>query len=388
MVMHLARMEPLPAPGRLIENLTALLPAIKAGAGDADSNDRLLKPEIDALADAGLLIACLPVEAGGMGAGLGRSREMTRAACTVLRLIGRASLSVARLFEGHMNAVKLLDLYGSPILCRRLYAQVSKGALLGVWGADGRPPLTAELMGDGRLKLDGGKVFASGLGLVGHAVVTLKDAATGASRLAIVDVSAADRQDPGAWKAASMRATHSGAFDFTGLCIAGDQVLGEPGDYETEPHFEGGVWRYAAAHLGAAEGLVDEWQAWLTERDRAGDPLQITRFAQAVALCQGARAMIEQCCLSVEDARVGTPEQIDMAVARSLLTRQLVEDACVEVLALVEKSIGVQAHIRDTAIERMRRDLSLYIRQAAPDAKLIRAGKTLLRNWGREDAPW
>ena len=48
------------------------------------------------------------------------------------------------------------------------------------------------------------------------------------------------------------------------------------------------------------------------------------------------------------------------------------------VLALVERALGMAAFARGARVERLRRDLGLYLRQAAPDAKLARAAATLV----------
>ena len=266
------------------------------------------------------------------------------------------------------------------------------GALLGVWGADGRRPLRFSRHGD-RLRLDGEKAFASGLGLVRFAVVTLREqggpdgAEAGPARLAAVDVSDRARQDPAAWTASGMRATASGRFDFTGLEIEGDQCLGLPGDYEREPHFEGGIWRYCAIHLGGADSLVELWRAALAARGRLADPLQLTRYARAMALCRAMASLLRDTALSVEAAAGGDPARIDAAVADALLARQFTEESCVEILALAEKSLGTAAHVAGSPIERVRRDLSMFIRQAAPDAKLLKAGH-LLANAAAATRPW
>lgn len=49
--------------------------------------------------------------------------------------IGRASLSAGRLFEGHVNAIKLLNLYAPG---------QSPDGLLGIWGADSPDPVRIE----------------------------------------------------------------------------------------------------------------------------------------------------------------------------------------------------------------------------------------------------
>ena len=157
----------------------------------------------------------------------------------------------------------------------------------------------------------------------------------------------------------------------------------QAGDYQREPHFEGGVWRYCAAHLGGAEALVDLWRDALSSRGRLDDPLQLTRLGRAAALCRAMAACIRAAAQQVETCDPGSESAVEIAVADVLLARQFTEEACVEVLALAEKSLGTMAHGIGSPIERVRRDLSLFIRQAAPDAKLIRAARIMDRHWAQ-----
>ncbi|MFW7266454.1 acyl-CoA dehydrogenase [Gluconacetobacter sp. Hr-1-5] len=362
----------------------ALMQWLANRADRAETDPAGLAPEIDAIRQAGLLAACLPETEGGEGLGLGA--ETAHDTCTLLRQLGRANLSVARLFEGHMNAVKLLHLYGGPDVWEHVAQAVGNGALLGVWGADGPHPLRGFGAG-GRLRLEGEKIFASGLGLVHFAVVTLRDGNDddGPSRLALVDVSDGARQDLSAWKASGMRATASGRFDFTGQEIDPGHLVGQPGDYMREPHFEGGIWRYCAAHLGGAEALVDLWRAALTSRGRLDNPMQLARYARAVALCHAMASLLRDTAQTVEAAAAKPQDMIDEAVAGALLARQFVEESCVQILQLAEKSLGTAAYVTGTPIDRTRRDLSMFLRQAAPDAKLLKAARLLT---GAQGAPW
>ena len=166
-----------------------------------------------------------------------------------------------------------------------------------------------------------------------------------------------------------------------GLEVDVEHRLGAPGDYQREPHFDGGVWRYCAAHVGGAEALVDLWRGALFSRGRLDEPLQLTRLGRAAALCRAMSACINAAAVRVETCNPDDQHAVPLAVADVLLARQFTEEACVEVLVLAEKSLGTMAHGIGSHIERVRRDLSLFIRQAAPDAKLIRAVQSLDARW-------
>ncbi|WP_083660522.1 acyl-CoA dehydrogenase family protein [Acuticoccus yangtzensis] len=349
------------------------LSAIRANAAAADGAGHTLAADVAELRRAGLLVAPLPVQAGGSG--LGTGHRHTNAAVTLLRALGRANLSVARLFEGHVNAVKLLALYADPGVRAEVFDRVRRGLLLGVWGADGASPVVFD--GDG---LTGSKRFASGLGLVGAALVTAKRQA--GTQLCLVPADDVDRQDPGAWTASGMRATASGTYRLDGLRGADVVPVGEPDALFREPHFEGGVWRYCAAHLGGAEALYAEMLNHLGDRGQLDAPLQQLRVADAAVACEGARLWIEAAAERVERA---DPRSGENAAAYALLARQATEAACSCVIHAVEQAVGTAAFMEGTAIERIRRDLGLYIRQAAPDAKRARAVRALAVCHARAD---
>ena len=361
-----------------------LLPAIRAAADDPGAADHGPARAITLLRDAGLLVAALPEAAGGEG--VGTAPHTARDTATLLRRLGRADLSAARLFEGHVNAVKLIALHGGDEVRGRAFDLVRAGGLLGVWGADDGAPVqldrdgTGEGDGTGRAdawgRLAGAKRYASGLGLVDAAIVTVT--APDGPRMVLVDARDTGRQHPERWTATAMRATRSGVHDLTGIKVAAADLIGPPGALSTEPWFEGGIWRYAAAHVGGAEALVQATLDLLAASGRAGDPHQAARLGRALALTDSARRMVDTCAVLVETTDPSDQSATGRAVSHALLTRALVEDACVEVLALAERALGMIAHDAAAPEDRIRRDLSLYLRQAAPDGKLMRAVATLV----------
>ena len=286
---------------------------------------------------------------------------------TLLRRLGRADLVMARLFEGHVNALKLIALYGTPAQRAQAADDARAGRLLGVWGAEGERP--AALSGN---RLTGAKRFCSGLGVVARAVVPVRTDA--GAQLVLVDAGDTARMDPAAWTASAMRASASGGYDMEGLAA---EPLGPPGAYAIEPHFEGGIWRYCAAHVGGAEALVQDMRDRLAAQRRDGDPVQAARIARATIQIETARRMVEGAAVAVEGAAGASPDAVDRAVGLALLTREHVEGACMDVIALTERALGMAAHDGGAAVDRIRRDLALFLRQANPDGKLATAARLI-----------
>ena len=340
-----------------------LLRAIAERAGAADHREGDVAADVAALHRSGWLAACLPQAAGGSG--WGSEPDGTLAAFDALRGLGRSNLSVARLYEGHMNAVKLVSLYAADDLREESFAAVRAGALFGVWGADD-PACPLTLPDNGALVLSGAKRFASGLGVVRHVVVTAKD------QLLLVPADDGARADPSAWTMAGMRATRSGRYDFTGLAVPRRAMLGNAGDYYREPYFEGGVWRYCAAHLGGAEALHAAMCETLAGLGLSHVPHQQDRIAASAIALETARLWLLRAATEVE-AKGAQPHK----AALSLFAREVTENSCRTVISAVERALGMAAHVEGSAIERMRRDLALFLCQAAPDAKRARAVGTL-----------
>lgn len=285
----------------------------------------------------------------------------------LLARIGAANLSVGRLVEGHVNAARLISLYGS-FDQRRDY--LHEGRLLGVWGADGASPLTiAKAISDGAV-LHGGKSFCSGLGLVDTAVVTAPTPS--GPQLLLIAADDPARQHPASWQVSGMRATASGDYSMDGLQA---EALGKPGDQMIEPHFEGGVWRYLALHAGALRAIAQEATDRL--RDGGATDLQKARLAQLSIAAGTAELWARHAARAAEEHPADTT-----APATVLLAREAVEAACQDGIALAERLFGTMAFRSGTRIDLMRRDLAFFLRQANLDDKMLRVANALLERTG------
>ncbi|MDX5403216.1 MAG: acyl-CoA dehydrogenase [Rhodobacterales bacterium] len=338
----------------------AVLAGIAGRAVQADRGDTDLSEDISALMRAGLLSRltedCLP---GGSA-----SR-----AVALLRAIGRANLSVGRLVEGHVNARVLIHLYGTADQRERATAP---DQLHAVWAADGDMPVRIDARGHRHAQLSGQKIFCSGLGLVRRAVVTAQTE-DAAPQMVLVDVTDPGRAHPEDWCVSGMRATRSGRYDLTGVRAA---LLGQPGDYMIEPHFDGGIWRYLALHVGGLEALAEETRQQLGER--AARPLQAARLVELAIAAQGARLWVEDAAQAASSAREA--DAVRSAVPRLLLARQAVETACQQGIALAERALGTAAFMRGGRIDLIRRDLAFFLRQADLDGKTLRTARALMRS--------
>ena len=349
----------------------AMLKRLATRPARSDAADRSLGHEIECQKNAGWLRNCLPGYYGGQGWATDYDAAVT--CFEALRSLGQINLSVARLFEGHLNAVKLTALYGADECKQEVFGAVSQGALMGVWGADmqNRPVSVTETSSE--LTVTGGKRFASGLGLVKLAVITAQTA--NGVQLVVVPTQDAARMDESSWQVSGMQATRSGSYDFENFTVQPIQLLGAAGDYFREPFFEGGIWRYCAAHLGGAETLYRAMRDRLVQSGRASDAHQQRRIVDAALAVETTRLWILRAVNAVEIERADPGTAI-----LALLAREITATNCRTVIHTVEAALGMEAFVEGSLIEQMRADLGMFLCQAAPDAKRTRAAEALVKH--------
>ena len=315
--------------------------------------------------------------------------ECRLALLRVLAHIGRGSLPVGRLYEGHVNALALVRAFGTAEQMARAAADAANGALFGVWNTQGEDGvvLTAADAG-GCHALSGSKTFASGAGFVGRAVVTARDA-TGRWQMVLVDTGNASLSiDRRFWKPLGMKPSASFKVAFDGTSVAADALLGVADDYFREPDFSTGAVRFAAVQVGGIEAVFDETRAFLRSLGRCDDPFQQARLGEMAMLMAGARQWLQGAALNTVSLPAAAAEATAMAIeppsahdaciAYAHLMRSAVEDIALRVMRLSERCVGARGLVQPAPFERLHRDLTHYLRQAAPDAAITRAGAHVL----------
>ena len=307
----------------------------------------------------GALTAALPEREGGFG--LGVERQGLPAA-RFLRLLGRGSVSVGRLVEGHVNALRLVFRYGDDRQRREAAAAAREGRLFGIWVTDGGAPLALR-----HGVLAGGKAFCSGAGHVSRALVTADRAGSGgdgeAPVMLLCDVEGAARGEVRALSGVRGAVTADMALDG----IAPGAAIGAPGDYLRQPEFSAGAWRGSAVACGAIEALADETVRLLVARGRHRNPHQAARLGRLVIARDTAIAWVERAAVAADGADPGR------VVATINLARLAVEATALDAIPLAQRSLGLQAMLAGSRVERLVRDLSTYLRQPAPDETLTEA---------------
>jgi alkylation response protein AidB-like acyl-CoA dehydrogenase len=282
----------------------------------------------------------------------------------ILAAVGRGDLSVARIFEGHVNALLLIRLFGSEAQLEHHASLASSGELYGIWNTD--VPGEAVALEDGILR--GRKNFASGVEGINHALVT---AQTPQGRQLVIVPTAGLEIDRSWWHPLGMRASGSHVVYFQSTVSTDQQLLGTPGDYLKEPWFSGGAIRFAAAHVGGMHAILDVVVAHLKKAKRAENPHQQHRLGEMGIRVGAAYSWLDHA--AKQWSAIGSVSDNEVIASLSA-ARLAIERSALDVLELAERSVGAAGMLAPHALERLIRDLRTYLRQPNPDAALATVG--------------
>ena len=282
----------------------------------------------------------------------------------LLRLLyetGRADLPLGRLFEGHVDALQIVTRYGTADQ-RTSAAEIVAAGAMGVWNAD----LTDETLRLDGFQLSGGKSYASGAGILSHALVTVER--EGGRQLILLDLARTPPAiDQSFWNVVGMQRSETHIVRWDTAAIHPCDLVGDPGDYVREPWFSGGALRFAAVQAGGIAALVDRTRDHLLAANRGDDPHQAGRLAALYASAEAAAGAIR----SAADGWFGDEAARLPLVAAA---RAAVYEAGGWAIGITQEAVGAQALFVDHPLSATITDLSMYLRQPGPDAQRMRVG--------------
>jgi hypothetical protein len=345
-----------------------VLEVVAAGAAERDRDPSGDFPEapIAALEQAGALAGTAGAEPAGYAEEL-----------ALLRAVAAADAGVARILDGHLNAVERLRVQAPAALAERELAAVADGRLrAGVWGADPGPGEgePAALEGD---VVTGVKTFCSGAGGLHRALVLVRDRAAGeGGPPAAVWI---DLTQPGTvtvdrtwFRGAGMRSSASHRVVFRRAPALA--LLGPPGALLRQPWFARDAVRTAATWAGAADAAVDDALAHLAAR-----PVSSELEALAAGRLQTARHGLG--LWLADAARVLDDDPADALAARTAAQlRAAVADAARAILDEAERATGSRPPATGAALDRAARDLRLFLLQHRLEPILAREGHRSLED--------
>lgn len=369
------------------ETLAALVERSRRFADDLAArpgSDSVEPPlaEIAQMAELGLLLA--PLASAHGGAGLGTTAGTHLALLRTLAAIGGGDLVLGRLYEGHVNALLLITHFGTLSQLEQAAHDAAAGMLFGVWNTGTQALLQLERAGDA-WRLRGAKTFASGAAFVERPIVTAEDRQHG-WQMTLVRMEAPGaaehlRIDRDFWQPLGMEASGSFGVDFTGVRLEPEDLIGAPGDFYRDPLFRGGAVRFAAVQAGGVLRLVSHFLEWIAARGRADDPYQLARAGELSLLAQAAVLWIERAAAQAEQGLSPTAQKAaaEAMVACANETRLAIERIATAAMQHVIAGVGAHGLLQPERFERILRNLTMYLRQPAPDQTLADVGRAALR---------
>lgn len=332
----------------------------------------------NSLKENGLLQAVLPQRFGGDG--LGIENDSTFELLTLLKILGGGNLVVGRIYEGHFNAVQLIGEYATENQCNRIFSEARQNKhIFGVWNTEAAGGVKIAPLANGKFRLEGAKTFASGAGFVNRPIVTGR-LPNGGWQMFLAPMDEIETGIDGSrWQPIGMQSSRSFRVDFSGAEIGAEDLIGQPDDYYLEPFFSGGAIRFAAVQLGAAELLLDLTSKLLCELNRAEDGFQQMRLGEmAIAVESGNLFLAKAARIFDEFLTTKNPARLAETLNYAGMMRTRIEQICQDVMLRAERSIGSRGLMKTYHFERVIRDLTMYLRQAAPDATLVSVGRFVM----------
>lgn len=286
----------------------------------------------------------------------------------VLAAVGAHDLSLAKLFEGHTDALAILAEAGAP-------ADVADG-LWATWCAeppDARLLLTPRADGSAGLVLRGRKAWCSGARDVTHAVVSCWSP-QGEAMLAAVDLhqDGVTVTDDG-WHAVGMAASASVDVRFDDVAA---MPLKGPDFYVQRAGFWHGGAGVAACWYGAATRLADALRERLAQR---ADPHRLAQLGQVGVALRGSAALLREAAQFIDSS----PDADAMQLA--LTVRLHIEASASIALNAFGRALGAGPLCKDPALARLYADLPVFLRQSHAERDQEAVGR-LVANEGT--APW
>ena len=307
----------------------------------------------------------------------------------LLRIVGKGNLAAGRIYEGHINALYLIHLYGSEEQKAHLYKEAEEGHLFGVWNTEAADGLSYTTNNQQGLRASGCKTFCSGSLHVTRPIVPGSllgvDGASVGWQMAILplDQHQQHRVDASFWKPMGMQSSVSYKIDFTNITVDPVYVLGEPNQYQEQPYFSGGAVRFAAVQQGGAEAIFDATRSFLQKLNRTEDPYQQMRLGQMAIKIETGRNWLRQ----VEHV-FNQSEANEQIIEYANATRSCIAEIGTNCIDLATQCVGARGLLHPEPFARLFSDLTMYLRQPAPDRVLASVGSYVLSKSDTSDDLW
>jgi alkylation response protein AidB-like acyl-CoA dehydrogenase len=350
-----------------------------------DNNATFPAENFDDLSSIGAMAAPVAPEWGGLGWAPAYGNvvllwQMTRA-------IAKADLSFARCWEGHNNALMLIDKLANSAQKKRWLGEVvKKGARWAAWSGEPQSKLPNQKysigteikkLADGYV-INGNKVFATSAPGANWAILLVSLAGPGGAR-EIIDgennllMLACDLSDASInfegdwWDPIGMRSTVSYKVNFNNTFIHQDNCIGQIGEFLTQGMQSCFTPHYAVSYLGALEAAYDYALETVRSQGRQSDPYVQHHIAKVKLNIETLDLWLAHVAYKLDhhaDAR-------DAASKFRFLAEQLAEDGVKRCI----KVCGARSLNKPSRLERIYRDLTIYVQHDNADHILATIGR-------------
>ena len=265
-------------------------------------------------------------------------------------------LSLARLGEGHADAVAILAELGGP--------HPGPGSRWGVWAANPPGPNVTATRRDNSWLLHGTKQYCSGARICTDALVTATT--DDGARLFAVGTDGLE-PNPGSWPATGMAGSDTLDVGFPGVPAV---PVGAPDAYTNRPGFSHGGVGVAACWYGGARGVARTLLSAAAKRDIGPHAL-----AHLGAVDLGLRAARAALDLAADEIDADPGDEHGQGPLRALRVRALTEAVAADVLTRTGRALGAGPLGHDQAHSRAVADLTVYLRQHHAERDLARLGE-------------
>ncbi|MEX2222723.1 MAG: acyl-CoA dehydrogenase family protein [Candidatus Rokuibacteriota bacterium] len=311
----------------------------------------------------GFLGSCIPVAYGGLGLDMPTY-------IGVIRTIARGCANTAMTVHMHSTVMRFIGALGTDAQKRRYFGEVvAEGKLFGSWGSEPAVSLSRSFLMETVARQDGDVYVVDGvkhfctmaLGASHYMVWCALEGGTDMSKALLQVLVPAEQPGiatDGKWNTLGMRATFSPSVTFTGVRVAKDTALGDPGAALRVGVVESFALGYAAVYLGIAEGAlafaIDYARKRIVKPENvpvAHDPAVQRHIGELSAHLDGALLVLADTAERWDDADV---------VERGVLgnkAKYLATEVGLAVTSKVIQVVGGRGAYKDFPAERAFRDL-------------------------------
>ena len=356
-----------PAQSRVLELADRLAASFAERAQEHDRDASFPHENYEQMRETGFLGLTVPVELGGMGAGLydmcmALERLAGGCASTALAVTMHVSplLQLASLWRGDPSLSGLEETLREAAAGRVVFASMS---------AEPGPStlmtsLTTATPSDGGYRVTGKKIFGTESAVCTHfSTMARVDDADNGSRVIFFRIprSAEGLTFHDTWDTLGMRATQSNDWDMEDVFVPADAVFHSYPVGHLDAKMLQTVWgtampAFGSVYLGVGAGALDWCREWAISRKRLHHPGVQQRVAQMEILLETARATIRSHCMDMESGAIPRMD-VQTGMAKAGIVKYVATNNAVAILELAMQVAGGSGFYRRSPLERMYRDV-------------------------------